>query len=211
MTSGLEKIRVLVVEDNHLMRLGTVTLVSSQPDMAVVGEAADGAEGLAAYLRLRPTVAVIDLRLPIMDGVQLTTAIRSADPEACVLVLTYYDGSEDVFRAMRAGARGYVTKSIEPRDVLAAVRAVAAGERFVPAAIAARLAEHALQPLLTPREHQVLDLVALGKSNRSIAEDLHLAERTVIMYVSNILEKLGVRSRTEAVAVARDRGILRTF
>jgi len=209
MTAAPAKIRALVVEDSYLMRLGTVTLLRTQSDIEVVGDVGDATEGLALYRRERPDVCVVDLRLPGMDGVALTTALRAEAPPAEILILSYYDGDEDVFRALRAGARGYLTKGVNASEFLTAVRTVAGKERYLPTALAGRLADRMLQPSLSLRELQVLELIFRGGSNRDIAKALSLAERTTGMYVGKILEKLDARSRTEAVSIALARGILR--
>jgi DNA-binding NarL/FixJ family response regulator len=198
-----------VVEDNFYTRLGTVSFLRGQPGIEVVGEAANGEAALAVHAELQPDVTVVDLRMPGVDGVQLTTALCARREDERVLVLTHYEGDEDIFRALKAGARGYLTKEAAGEDLVAAIRAVHAGKRFLPPEIAERMANRMLQPALTHREMQVLARVARGASNREIAGELALSERTVGLYVSSILGKLGARSRTEAVAIAQQRGILR--
>jgi two-component system NarL family response regulator len=202
-------IRILLVEDNFLTRVGTVTVLGTQPDFQVVGEAEDGPRALAAYSTLRPDVAVVDLKLPGYDGVQLISAILAKDPGARILVLTYYDGDENIFRALKAGALGYLTKDVHGSELFAAIRTVASGAKYLPATIAGRLSDRMFQAALSARELQVLQHLFEGRSNRDIAEQLSLAEKTVIMYVSKILAKLGAKSRSEAVAIAIRRGILR--
>jgi two-component system NarL family response regulator len=201
-------IRVLVVEDNLIARLGTVTLIGTEPGLEVVGEVADAAEALAAYRRLRPDVVVTDLRMPGLDGVGLTALLVKETPPARVLVLTYYEGEENVFQAQRAGALGYLGKESHASELIPAIRAVAAGRRYLPAEIAAQLVDRAMRPGLSPREKRVLELIQRGLSNRAVAEELGVAEPTVATHVAQILKKLGVRNRTEAVAAAIERGIL---
>lgn len=201
-------VRVMVVEDNFYTRLGTVAFLRAQTDVEVVGEAADGVAALGLLNEVRPDVVVVDLRMPSMDGVALTTALRERAPRLPILVLTHYDGEEDIFAALKAGARGYLTKEAPGEELLAAVRALAAGERFLPAEIVSRMERRMTEPELTRRERQVLTLLAEGASNRETAERMGIAERTVAIYVSSILGKLDARSRTEAVVVAVRRGLL---
>jgi two-component system NarL family response regulator len=201
-------IRILVVEDNYVMRLGTVTLLRGQPDLELVGEADDGAPAIELYRALKPDVVLADLRLPHFDGAQLAGALARETPPGRVLVFSHHASEQDLVRALGAGALGYVTKEIRPNELLEAVRLVARGERYLPPDLAARVQSALLQAPLSRRENQVLRLIADGLGNREIADRLQLAERTVIMYVSNILTKTGTRTRTEAVAVAIKRGLM---
>jgi two-component system NarL family response regulator len=201
-------IRVLVAEDNALMRLGIVTMLRTQPDIDVVGEAPDGARAIALARQLRPDVLLLDLKMPTLDGVQVIANLCGASPEARILVLTHYDAEEDIFRAVRAGARGYLTKDAQGEQIVEAIRTVHAGGRYLPAEIAGRLAERMSQPSLSPRELQVLEHVARGLTNREIARELSLTEKTAGAYVGNVLAKLGASTRTEAVAIGRERGLL---
>lgn len=203
-------IRVLLVDDNQLTRIGLSTVIGTQPDMTVVGEATDGARGVSLYASLGPDVGVIDMRLPVLDGVQVIESIRRTAPAARLLVLTHYDGDENIFRAMRAGALGYLTKEAPGEEILTAIRTVHRGERYLPPHIARQLAERTLHAELTARELQVLERMAAGASNRDIAQSLAISERTVATYASNVLAKLGARSRTEAAAIAQQRGLLRS-
>jgi two-component system NarL family response regulator len=201
-------IRVLVVEDNVIARMGTVTLLGTEPGIQVVAEAANASEALVAYRREKPDVVVTDLRMPGLDGAQLTAALVKETPPGRVLVLTYYEGEENIFQAQRAGALGYLGKESHAEELIPAIRAVAAGRRYLPAAIAAQLADRALRPTLSPREKRVLELMSKGLSNRDISQELGLAQPTTATHVAQILKKLGVRNRTEAVSAALDRGIL---
>jgi DNA-binding NarL/FixJ family response regulator len=205
----MSRIRVLVVEDNFYTRLGTVAFLGGHPAIEVVGEAADGEQGLALFAALGPDVTVVDLRMPGIDGVELIGRIRAHAPEARVLVLTHYEGDEDISRALKAGARGYLTKETPGEDLVAAIQALHAGERVLPPALAARIARRETHRPLTPREQAVLELVARGGSNKDVACKLELSERTVEVYVSSILRKLEASSRTEAAVIARRRGIVR--
>lgn len=200
-------IRLLVVEDNQLMRMGILSLLSSQPDVQVVGEAADGVEALALFRTLAPNVVLMDLRMPKLDGVAAIAALCRDHPDARVLVLTHYDGEEAIFRAVQAGARGYVTKEFGGDEILRAIRAVAAGERHLPDGIALRLVDRERNPL-NVRERQVLDGIARGLTNRQIGAELGLTEKTAGLYVSQLIKKLGARSRTDALATALRRGLL---
>jgi two-component system NarL family response regulator len=202
------RIRILVVEDNELFRLGTTSLIATQPDLEVVAEAHHGAEALSLYDRTNPDVVVVDLRMPHLDGVQVTAALARRAPPGRVLVLTHYQGGEDVARALRAGALGYLGKDTSGEEVLRAIRTVAGGKRYLPPEIADRLAENLQHAPLTAREQQVLACLFDGMSNREVATALGIAERSATTYVSQLLGKLGAKSRTEAVTIALKRGLL---
>lgn len=200
--------RVLVADDNRLTRLGIVTVLELHDDLEVVGQASDGAQAVTMWRECRPDVLVVDLKMPHLDGVQVTAQLCKDDPNARILVLTHYDGDENIFQALRAGARGYLTKDIEGNELVEAIRALAAGGRFIPPEIASRVAERAARPELTPREQQVLERMAVGLTNKEIAQELDISDRTIGVYVGNILSKLEAKTRTEAVTVARKRGLL---
>jgi DNA-binding NarL/FixJ family response regulator len=203
------RVRVLVAEDQALVRDGLAALVGYQNDMEVVGCACDGAEAVWLYRELHPDVTLMDLRMPRQGGVEAINAIRASEPQAQVLVLTTYDGDEDVYRALQAGARGYLLKDATTEELMEAIRAVARGERHIPAAVARRLADRAMAgPPLSEREVEVLRQVAAGLTNKEIASKLFIAEGTVKTHLNSIHDKLGVRDRTEAVMVAVRRGIL---
>ncbi len=205
-----QRLRVLIAEDQAIVRDGLAALVSYQPDMEVAGCAPDGAEAVRLYKELRPDVTLMDLRMPRMGGVEAIEAIRVADPEARVLVLTTYDGDEDVYRALQVGASAYLLKDAETQELIGAIRTVAMGGRHIQPTIAQRLADRAMSgPPVTEREIEVLRLVAAGMTNKEIASTLFIAEGTVKTHLNSIHEKLGVRDRTEAVMVAVRRGILR--
>jgi two-component system, NarL family, response regulator len=201
-------IRVMVAEDNFYTRAGTVSFLSDQVGIAPVGEATDGESALALFEQLRPDVLVADLRMPRMGGIELTSRLCARSPEARVLVLTHHQGDEEIFQALKAGARGYLTKESPGEELLAAIRAVHAGRRFVPPEILAKLRSRDGLPRLTQREREVLGRVAEGASNREVGAALQISERTVGVYVSSILSKLGACSRTEAVSIASRRGLL---
>lgn len=205
-----QRVRVLIVEDQAIVRDGLAALVSYQADMEVAGSASDGEEAVRLYNEMHPDVTLMDLRMPRMGGVEAIAAIRAADPEARVLVLTTYDGDEDVFRALKAGACGYLLKDAATEELVGAIRTLAGGGRHIPSTIAQRLADRAMAgPSLSEREIEVLRLVAAGMTNKEIASQLFIAEGTVKTHLNSIHEKLGVRDRTEAVMLAVRRGILR--
>jgi two-component system NarL family response regulator len=203
-------IKVLIAEDSFFTRFGTVAFLREQPDIEVVGAAPDGERALALFEETHPDVTVIDLRMPGLDGIGVAAALQSRTPAPAVLVLTSYSGDEDIFRALRAGARGYLTKESCGDELLEAIRTVHAGGKFLPAAIKEALSSRTGIPPLTRREVQVLELVADGAPNREVGQTLGITERTAALFVSSILGKLGARSRTEAVAIAQRRGLIRT-
>ncbi len=204
-----EPIRLLIVDDHPVVRDGLVAILhQAEPDLVVVGEAGDGREAVARWRELRPSVTIMDLQLPGQSGVEAIAAIRKEDPEARILVLTTFDGDADIQRALEAGARGYLLKSIRRPVLLEAVRAVAAGQRYLPPATSARLVEGLEAERLTARELDVLAFLAQGLRNREIAEELGLAEPTVKIHVNNLLRKLQVKDRTEAAVVALRRGLV---
>jgi two-component system NarL family response regulator len=202
-------IRLLIVDDHPVVRDGLVAILhQGEPDLEVVGEAGDGKEAVTAWRTLRPSVTIMDLQLPGQSGVEAILAIRREDPEARVLVLTTFDGDADIQRALEAGARGYLLKSVRRAILIEAIRAVAEGKRYLPPTTAARLVEAMEAERLTPRELDVLRLLGTGQRNREIAEALGLAEPTVKIHVNNLLRKLQVKDRTEAAVVALRRGLI---
>jgi DNA-binding NarL/FixJ family response regulator len=205
-----ERIRILLGEDNFYTRLGTLVFLSAQPGIVVVGEATDGRRALALFDSLAPDVTVLDINLRLLDGVQVTAAIGSRNPDAAVVLLSAHPGEDEVARALKAGARGYLGKQGSGEDLLSAIQSVHGGARYLPADIRERMASYAELPSLTPRERQVLEQVADGASNRETAAILGISQRTVGLYVSKILDKLGAQSRTEAVSIATHRGIIRS-
>jgi DNA-binding NarL/FixJ family response regulator len=200
---------VLVVDDHALLRTGVANIINQEPDLHVVAEAANGVEAIAAFERHRPDVTLLDLRMPIMEGVEAVRQIRDRDPQAKVIVLTTYDTDEDIARALRAGAKAYVLKDIAADALIACIHDVLAGKTYLAPAAAARLAEGVTRVQLTPRELATLRFMADGKSNKEIAGALGISERTVKTHLGHLFEKLGVTSRTEAVKVATHRGLVR--
>jgi DNA-binding NarL/FixJ family response regulator len=201
-------IRILLIEDHTLARLALHSVIDAQPDMEIVGEAAEGIGAVNLYRNLQPDVAIVDLRLPPHGGHAVVAQVRTVDASARIVVLTNCDGSEDVYQALRAGALAYLLKDTRADDLISAIRSVFNGKRYVPHAVAARLAERIPVEELTVRELEVLRLIAKGLSNRSIAEELSIAEKTVRTHTSSILDKLGVPDRTNAAIVAIQRGIV---
>lgn len=201
-------IRILVVDDHPLLREGMVSVLAAQPDLQVVGEAADGLQALQAYRTLRPDLVLLDLQLPGLGGVEVILALRKEFPQARIVVVTASRGDVQAVRALEAGASGYLLKSGLRRELVDTVRAVHQGRRQVQAEVAAGIAEHLLGDSLSAREIQVLQSVAAGNSNKAIAALLSIAEETVKAHMKNILCKLGARDRTHAVAIAVKRGII---
>jgi two-component system NarL family response regulator len=203
-----EQIGVLIADDHFVVRMGLSALIGTQPDMRVVGEASDGRQAVALFREQHPEVTLMDLRMPEMGGVEAITRIRSEFPDARIVVLTTYDGDEDIYRAFQAGARAYLLKDMHRDELLEAIRAVHRGQRFVPAAIASRLAERMPRSELTPREMEVLKLIVKGMTNKEIAAALDITEGTVKIHINNVLSKLGVSDRTKAATTALQRGII---
>ncbi|HZQ53708.1 MAG TPA: response regulator transcription factor [Bryobacteraceae bacterium] len=204
----MEPIRILIVEDHHVVRQGLAALLKTVPDMTVVAQAADGAEGVRLFREHKPDVTIMDLRLPVLSGVDAITQIRSEFPSARIIVLTTFDGDEDIYRALQAGARGYLLKDMFGEELMEAIRVVHSGRTRIPPAIAERLAERMGGPNLTNRELEVLQAIAAGKSNKEIAFVLGISEATVKTHINNILSKLGVADRTQATTAALQRGII---
>jgi DNA-binding NarL/FixJ family response regulator len=204
----LDKIRVLIADDHYIVRMGLMALVNTEPDMEVVGESADGAQALELFGKCNPDLALLDLRMPVKDGIQTTTEIRNKFPNAQVLMLTAYDGDEEIYKALQAGARGYVLKSSSGEKLIPALRAVAAGQQWVPKEVASRLAAREEFEELTPREVQVLQQLAKGLANKEIADVLKITEYTAKDHLKSIMAKLRVADRTEAATAAIHRGII---
>jgi DNA-binding NarL/FixJ family response regulator len=198
-------IRILIAEDQRIVREGLIALLEDEPEVTIVGEAANGQEALVLFVQLQPDIVLMDLQMPVMDGPEATRRIRERAPDARILVLTTYATDEFIFKALRAGARGYMLKDASADELLAAIRAVAQGRTLLAPAVAERLvagvSDSASEPL-TPRELEVLTLLGQGRSNGEIATALTIAPRTVKVHVQNILNKLGASNRTEAVSIA---------
>jgi len=201
-------IRVLCVDDHPLIRKGIASILANEPDMELVAEASDGREAVRVFRESHPDVTLMDLRMPELDGIAATRAIREEFPAARIIALTSYEGDQDIYRALDAGVRGYLLKEAVHTDVLRAIRTVHAGKRLMPAEVAGRLTEYFPQMALTRRETEVLGLVANGLGNKEIAEQLGTATGTIKIHIKNILEKLSAADRTQAVTIAIQRGIL---
>ena len=201
------KIRILLVDDHILMRMGLASAVNHEPDMQVVAEAEDGAEAVEAYRRHQPDVVILDLRMPKRNGIETIGDLRREFGQAHILVLSNYSGSDEVGAAIHAGARGYIVKDMPVDGVLDAIRRVHAGEQVLPPGLARRLSDRMLSQL-SNRELEVLAQIGHGRSNKEIAAALHLVEGTVKVHVTNILSKLGVADRTQAVLTAVKRGLI---
>ena len=203
-----EPIRILIVEDHHIVRKGFIALLQMMDGFEVVAEAGDGALAIDLYRQHKPDITLIDLRLPVMGGVDAIKAIRHDFPDARFIVLTTFDGDEDIYRALQAGARGYLLKGMEADDLTTAIRAVHAGKTWIPAEVAGRLAERFSGSALTERETDVLRLIVRGLNNKDIAARLFISEATVKTHINNLLSKLGVADRTQAATTALQRGIV---
>lgn len=206
--SDQARIRILTVDDHPLMREGTAAMIRSQADMLLVAEAANGSEALQRFREHQPDVTLMDIRLPDRSGIDTVIAIRSEFPEARILMLTTFDGDVEIQRALQAGARGYMLKSMPPSELLTGIREVHAGRKRIPPEVAAHLAEHMGEETLTARELEVLQQVAGGNRNRDIGGRLFISEETVKVHIKHIMEKLGAKDRTEAVAIALRRGMI---
>jgi DNA-binding NarL/FixJ family response regulator len=201
-------IRVLAADDHPMVRAGLAAVIGDEPDMEFVGEAANGQEAVELFRQHRPDVTLMDLRMGVMDGLAATRAILDEFPSARIVVLTTYDGDEDIHRALAAGAKSYLLKDMLRTQVVNTIRAVHRGNRVIPAEVAARLAEHVPRLQLSPRELEVLAFVSKGLSNKEIARLINRTEETVKAHLKSIFIKLGVDDRTEAVMIGIERGIL---
>jgi DNA-binding NarL/FixJ family response regulator len=206
--SDQTRIRVLGVDDHPLLNEGIAAIITSQPDMQLVAQASTGRDAIQKFREHQPDITLMDLRLPDMTGIDAMIAIRTEFPEARIIMLTTFEGDVDIQRALQAGARGYMLKSMPPKDLVAVIRQVHAGKKRIPSEVAARLADHLGEEDLTSREIDVLRLVADGSRNRDIAEKLFISEETVKVHIKHIMEKLAASDRTQAVAIALRRGVI---
>ena len=207
--TAVRRASVLLVDDHAILRTGVANIINQEPDLFVVAQAGNGIDALAAFERFRPDVTLLDLRMPVMEGVETVRQIRARDPQARVIILTTYDTDEEIALALKAGAKAYVLKDIAAEELVGCIRNVLAGKTYLAPSAAAKLAEGVTRVQLTPREMATLRLMADGRSNKEIAGELGIAERTVKTHLGHLFEKLGVASRTEAVKVATRRGLVR--
>ena len=203
-----ERIRILVVDDHHVVRQGLVALLNIMPEIEVVGEAGDGLEAIRLHQSLHPDITLMDLQLPKLGGVDAILRIRAEDPAARFIVLTTFDGDEDIFRSLQAGAKAYLLKGMTVEELTSTIQAVHNGKTRISAPIAEKLAERMSGQALTARELAVLERIVAGRANKEIASDLDISEATVKTHVNNLLGKLGVSDRTHAATVAIQRGIV---
>ncbi len=208
MSSDPGLIRILTVDDHALLREGIAALVNAEPDMKLIAEAANGEEAIQKFRLYRPEITLMDLQMPTMNGVDATSRIKEEFADARIIVLTTYTGDAQVLRALKAGARGYILKGHVHRELLAIIRAVHAGQKRIPPEIASELADHATDDELSPRQVDILRLIAAGNANKNIADQLNIGEATVKSHVTNILSKLGANDRTHAVTIGLKRGII---
>jgi DNA-binding NarL/FixJ family response regulator len=201
-------IRILVADDHYVVRMGVIAIINNEPDMEVVAEAANGTQAIELFNQHKPDLVLLDSRMPLKGGVQAAKEIRSLNSEARILMLTAFDGDEDIHKALDAGASGYVLKSSTGEQLVPALRAVAAGDKWIPKEVAARLAKRKEFEPLTPRELEVLHELAKGLANKQIADVMSISQHTAKGYLKTILTKLHVADRTEAVTVAIQRGLI---
>jgi len=209
MSSPPDSIRILTVDDHSLLRKGIASLIDAESDMKLIAEASNGQEAIEKFRLHRPDVTLMDLQMPGMSGLEAITRILGEFPDARIVVLTTYTGDVQVLKALKAGTRAYILKGHVPRELLETIRAVHAGRKRIPPEIAAELAEHAADDALSPREMDVLRLIAAGNSNKLIADHLSIGEATVKSHVTNILSKLGANDRAHAVTIGLKRGIIK--
>jgi DNA-binding NarL/FixJ family response regulator len=206
--SEATRIRVFSVDDHPLLREGLAAIIDNQPDMVLVAQASSAQEAILQFRRHQPDVTLMDLRLPDKSGIEATIAIRAEFPKARIIILTTFEGDVEIQRALEAGARGYMLKSMPPKELVEVIRQVHAGKKRIPPQLAAELAEHVSDDDLTAREIEVLSKIAGGNRNRDIAEKLCITEETVKVHVKHIMDKLGASDRTQAVAIGVRRGII---
>ncbi len=202
------EITIVLADDHHVVRQGMAAIIATEPGLRVIGEACDGEQALALCAKLKPDVLVLDLRMPVLDGFEVVKRLIAVDPAACILVMTTYDTDEDIWRCLRAGAKGYLLKDASQPEIITAIRTVARGESFTTPLLAVKLAQRAAAPELSPRESEVLQLLAGGKTNKEIAAALNVEAGTIKTHLKSLFTKLGATTRTEAAKIARQRGLV---
>ncbi len=203
-----QTIRVMIIDDHQIVRQGLVALINTEADLTVVAEGSDGQQAVGLFAQHKPDVTLMDLRMPVLSGVEAIKIIRQQNPTARIIVLTTFDGDEDIYRALQAGAQSYLLKGVSFDDLIEAIRTVHAGQRRIPTAVAERLAERMATEELTAREVQVLELIVRGKSNKEIGTALSISEATVKSHINSLLSKMGVTDRTQAATTALQRGLV---
>ena len=203
-----EKIRVMIVDDHPVVCKGLAAIIQAEPGMEVVAEAFNGKQAIQVFRECHPDITLMDLRMPVMSGVDAIRALRKEFPSASFIILTTYQGDEDIHRGISAGARGYLLKDSLRKELIEAIRTVQSGRKRIPHEVAAQIAEHASYTTLTKREIEVLQLIAAGNPNKLVADRLTVTEDTIKMHVKSILSKLGANDRTHAVTIAVKRGII---
>ncbi|HWF19643.1 MAG TPA: response regulator transcription factor [Verrucomicrobiae bacterium] len=203
-----KKIEIMVVDDHFVVRVGLRGSIDLESDMAVMWEASTGEQAVSMYRQNQPDLVLMDLNLPLASGIDATKAICNEFPDAAIIILSTHEGEEDIYQSFHAGAKGYIVKTAAREELINAIRVAAAGDRYIPAAIGARLAERMTHPDLTSREMEVLELIVAGKSNKEIASELSITEVTVKLHVGHLLTKLRVHDRTQAATTALQRGII---
>jgi DNA-binding NarL/FixJ family response regulator len=209
LTHATKSIRILIADDHPIVRQGLVAILNDQADMSIVAEVNNGEEAIAQFRLHQPDVAILDLQMPKVGGVEAITTIRAEFPNASIIMLSIYETDEDIYQGLRAGARAYLLKDTPCLEIVEVIRAVSEGQRYVPAEIGVRLAARMERPNLSDREFDVLALMAKGKSNKAIASELHITENTVKFHVSNVMIKVGASDRTHAVVNALQQGIIK--
>jgi two-component system, NarL family, response regulator len=201
-------IQLLIADDHPVVRRGLIAVLDDQEDMEVVAEVSNGRDAIAQFRQYQPDVAILDLRMPEVKGVDAITSIRAEFPDACIIMLTIYETDEDIYQGLRAGARAYLLKDTPLEEIMEVIRAVCEGKRYIPNHISEKYITHLERPQLSERERQVLKLLATGKANKAISKSLGITEHTIRFHVANLIDKLGARDRTEAVVIAMRRGLI---